>query len=137
MLNANKPIHTLNLTNNKLRDDFALAAISNLKQNKRMSKLLLYENVIDLKHIRTIEKMLQSNKITARKSVLPVFQRQLDRLKLNPHEWFITQKKISDIDLECKQEKAIMKQNADALKKTQKKQESISAKVNERKAKVC
>ena len=133
MLAANKPIHALNLSNNKLRDTFALSLIANLKYNRRLRKVILTGNVIDLKHIREIEKVLVLNRALARKNVLPVYQRQVEKLQLDPAAFNETLKKITEINYACQGEKALVKHNSDALKKTQQKEGFISGKVKDRK----
>ncbi len=136
MLTINRSVTTLGLTNNKLRDCTALAIIESLKTNKRICKILLGDNTIELKYIRAIEKTLGVNRGLAKQSTLPLYQRQLDQIRVNPDEYNVTQRKLIELNYACQAERAVTMMHAEALKKTQQKQTTLSTKVSDRKAHV-
>ncbi len=136
MIAANHSILTLNLSCNRLHDIRALDFISSLKSNKRLTSMPLGNNPIELKHVRGIEKFLRLNRGLAKSHIVPAYRRQLDRIRVNPADFNVTQRKIQEIGYACQTEKAVIVVREEKLQETLESEKALSRRFEEAKAQV-
>ena len=120
LFEKNKPLVVLNFAQNRLRDAFALGLIQVLNVNRRVQSIGLADNVIDLKHIRTIERLLRINQEQLKKGVIPHYRRQLNELKYNPADYSETLRMMEEVNREVKLEKVVVNWNTQIYDQTEK-----------------
>ena len=128
MLLYNRSLQNINLTNNRLRDSCALEIMRALTKNKRITNICLTGNSISLKHIRTIDKMLQANKCYLKKFALPNYKRENKRFKNSQARYTTTQEAIDRINNEYKIQTYRMADTNHTFKLTQFKESMLTSK---------
>ncbi len=116
----NKPLVALNLAKNRLTDPFALALIQVLNVNRRAQSVGLADNVIDLKHIRSIERLLRMNQEQLKKGIIPHYRKQLNELRYNPGDYGETLRMMEEVNHEVKLEKVVINWNTQLYDQTEK-----------------
>eukprot|EP01022_Parablepharisma_sp_SALTPOND_P026723 TRINITY_DN64709_c0_g1_i1.p4 TRINITY_DN64709_c0_g1~~TRINITY_DN64709_c0_g1_i1.p4 ORF type:complete len:198 (+),score=52.93 TRINITY_DN64709_c0_g1_i1:1769-2362(+) len=117
LIEENKGVHCLDLSNNDLRDEFAAAILNALKTNTEILFIKLHGNPMDLKRIHAIDVVLEKNRELKRKKEVPNYMKEISKYTLPPNEFNKTIKVIKDIAKECEIEQKLVDVQEKALKK--------------------
>lgn len=107
-MDTDKHLTYLNLSNNILKDKFAMALINGLKRNRNVHKILLENNIIELKYLYSIAKILEINKGYIKKEILPKYRREYEKVQINPESFGITEQEIAKVNSEFNKEEQVV-----------------------------
>ncbi len=116
MIRETTRLQSLDMTNNHLRNTFAIALGDSMGVNQSMIRIKLEGNSIDLKHIRCIEKLLQTNRTRGRHELIPVYREEEKKYATSARDYTRAEDEIVRLGREYETVKKVVGRDEVAMK---------------------
>ena len=136
MIGVNKSLRELNLMNNMMKDELPMEFLSELSNNQVIISINFYGNSVNFQHIKTMQTMLNGNKLLNKKNLVPEYRSQIKRLRLNPKRFIEMQKEMDKIDKQSHSEEIRVQKAEQILIETQNLQSNLTSQLMKEKKEV-
>jgi len=134
MLEKNRSIHTINLEDNNLKNQFVIFLIPFIKLNTKICYIKLSGNIVNEKNMKWLDFILIANRNRIKEKILPEFHYELSKYKnIDKESLIITQEKIKELGEAYKIEKVEATKYAGELQSVVVEEKSKSAIIEKRK----